>query len=207
MKRLFAAALVAGGMLAGSVSTTIAEDVATGGGAVALMGAEATNRMTRGKLDACELSYRVAFEDHIYRQGGITVIRGNLSLWGMINEPDKVPAVFLKVTAFDTNGQTLKLSPLDYAYLSVGGQSYAGKEIAKLPSDDGGLMMLYDMVTNPDLALGLDGQISISITRQGGRSDVSIPMYLQRDKPEAALQHTKCVGELLKAIQAKFKAQ
>jgi hypothetical protein len=45
-----------------------AADMTTGGGQVALVDLRFDERTREGRLDACELVYLLAFEDHIYRR-------------------------------------------------------------------------------------------------------------------------------------------
>jgi hypothetical protein len=52
----------------------------------------------------------------------------------------------------------------------------------------------------PHLAIALNGPITLNITRTVGRSDVSIPINLQKDKPEVSLQFSKCVIQLLNSL-------
>ena len=72
MKRVF----ILTAFLMAFSSLAVAQDTATGGGEVVLMELTLTERMSRGKLDSCELTYYLAYEDYIYRNGGITILRG-----------------------------------------------------------------------------------------------------------------------------------
>lgn len=62
-------------------SNAYSQEKATGGGNIAILEVQFFPRMTRGKLDACELTYLLAFEDHVYRKGAMSFLRGSLVLW------------------------------------------------------------------------------------------------------------------------------
>ncbi len=132
------------------------------------------------------------------------MLRGGLSVWGFVNDKKQPPAISFKNTAFDVQGGVPKLSPLEYAYLSVSGVSYAGKEVAKFASEDGGLFMGYELLKYPELALSLKGALEINFNRAKGRSDLSIPVNISRDKPEVAEKQSQCVLKLIAALKAKF---
>lgn len=180
-----------------------AQEKATGGGEVVLLELLATERMSLGKLDSCELTYYLAYEDYIYRNGAITVLRGSMNFAGFTDAPDKGPAYLFKVTAFDLTGEALDLAPLKYAYLSSRGVSYAGKEFVVGAAEDGGLLVGYDALAN--FALSFTDPISLNITRVGGRSDVAVPVDFMMHNPTISKQHAECSLKLLDVLSEKFK--
>lgn len=180
------------------VSHAIAQDTATGGGRVALLELKMDERKIRGKLDACELTYLVAFEDYIYRRGATTLLRGNVSLMGFV-ESDKPPGIFLKVTAFDAIGNDAKLAPLGYAYLSVHGTSYAGAEFVSFTCEDGGLCVGYELLKHPELAAIGEG-FQISFTRANGKTDVLVPISLHNDKDSVWQSFNMCSLKLFDVL-------
>ena len=199
MKMTLQAALVA---LMLVPTGALAQDRATGGGEVLLLELISTERMSRGKLDACELTYLLAFEDYIYRNGAVTFLRGSMNFAGFISSADKGPAFVFKVTAFDLIGETHKLAPLEYAYLSSQGISYAGKEFLSAAAEDGGLIVGYDALANVSLSF-LD-PISLNIMRKGGGSDVAIPVNFMMHDPSVGEQYAACTTKLLDALMEKF---
>ena len=126
-------------------------DTATGGGSVELVDAKLTERTIKGELDACELTYTVAFEDHIYRRGEISFLRGAISLLGFINVKDKGPAISFKITGFDLINGKPTFAPLGYAYLSAGSRSFAKQEYGSFQMRRRGMCLGYDMLKHPDL--------------------------------------------------------
>lgn len=183
-------------------SLAVAQDTATGGGEVVLMELTATERMSRGRLDSCELTYYLVFEDYIYRNGGLTILRGSVNFAGFISQPEKSPAFVFKATAFDFDGEAMKLSPLEYIYLTSQGVSYAGKEFAVGEAEDGGLLVGYQVLDN--FSLNFLDPMTFNILRQGGGSDVSIPVDFMAQKPVVSRQYLDCSMKLLKAISEKF---
>lgn len=199
MKRVF----ILTAFLMAFSSLAVAQDTATGGGEVVLMELTLTERMSRGKLDSCELTYYLAYEDYIYRNGGITILRGSVNFTGFIRDPDSSPAFLFKSTAFDFDDETMKLSPLEYIYLTSEGVSYAGKEFAIEEAEDGGMLVGYQALDN--LSLNFLSPMTFNILRQGGGSDVSIPVNFLVQKPDVSMQYFDCSIKLLDAISKKFK--
>jgi len=184
-----------------------AEDTATGGGTVALVDLRFDERTRQGRLDACELVYLLGFEDHIYRQGGMTALRGSLSLSALIEAPNKPPVITLKVTAFDMVGAqpSPQFAPLHYAFLSAKGTSFAGKEAGKFTCDDGGVCMAFSIFDNPTLLEALlDGAFEINVSRTPNGSDVRVPVNFARDKPETAREFAGCTLKLIEVMKKKF---
>jgi len=173
----------------------------TGGGEVRVMEVVVTERKSRGKLDACELTYILAFEDYIYRDGAMTFLRGSMNFSGFINDADKQPAFLFKVTAFDLLAEGQKLAPLEYAYLSTNNISYAGKEFTIINASDGGLVVGYDLA---NATLSFIDPIFLNITRKGGQSDVAVPVDFMKYDPSAGMQHAACVLKLLDVLSDKF---
>lgn len=183
---------------------TAAEDRATGGGSVAIIEVVVDERKSKGQLDACELTYTVAFEDNIYRKGEVTALRGSVSIAGFIEAKDKPPAIIFKVTAFDMVNNKPQFAPLDYAYISAAGHSTAGKEYVKFTCEDGGICLGVDMLQNPELGMAIGQDFQIGITRANGRSDVVILIAFMREHAKQALAFSECTLKLLDAIQKKF---
>ena len=177
-------------------------DKATGGGEIVILDLVATERMSVGKLDSCELTYLIAYEDYIYRNGAITLLRGSMNFAGFTSASDKGPAYLFKVTAFDVVGNQPYLAPLKYAYLSSKSSSYAGKEYVIGAAEDGGLLVGYDAFAH--FGLIFTDPISLNITREGGNSDVSIPIDLMTYNQVTSLQHTECVLKLIDVLRDKF---
>ena len=189
-------------LLLALASPVASEDRATGGGAVLLLDLTISERKSRGRLDACELTYLLAYEDYIYRNGAVTFLRGSMSFIGFANEPEKPPAFLFKVTAFDLVGETHKLAPLDYAYLSSQGLSYAGKEFVIGAAEDGGLLVGYEALSN--FSLSFLNPLSLNITKKGGSSDIAIPVNFLMHDPSVGGQYAVCVGKLLDMLQDKL---
>ena len=183
-------------------TTLGAQDVATGGGKVVILDLVATERMSLGQLDSCELTYLIAYEDYIYRNGAVTLLRGSANFAGFTQASDKGPAYLFKVTAFDVIGEQPYLAPLKYAYLSSTSVSYASKEYFMGVAEDGGLLVGYDALAN--FGLVFTDPIAFNITREGGNSDVSVPIDFMAYSPEASLQHTECVLKLIGVLREKF---
>ena len=174
---------------------------ATGGGEVRVMEVVATNRKSRGKLDACEISYILAFEDYIYLDGGITFLRGSLSLAGFTNDADREPAFLFKITAFDLLAEGHKLAPLEYAYLSTDNISYAGKESTIIDASDGGLVVAYDVSNS---SLNFTEPLTLNIMRKDGRSDVAVPVNFMEADLNAGVSYAACMLSLLEVLTNKF---
>jgi len=185
------------------LSQAAAQDRATGGGEVVVIELTATERMSRGRLNSCELTFLIVFEDFIYRQGSVTALRGSVSFTGFIDAADKGPAYLLKVTAFDLVGSAHQIAPLEYAYLSTSDQSYAFKEYLITAADDGGLLVGYDALTNMPISFVFP--MSINITREGGGSDISIPIDFMSHDQVASLKHSECTIKIIEDIQKKFE--
>ena len=185
--------------------STIAQERATGGGSVEIMDFFVTERMSRGQLDGCEMTYFIAFEDYIHRQGAVSALRGSVAFYGFIENKDKPPVILLKATAFDFDGTKLNLAPLDYAYVMAAGNSYAGKEYVVGPSDDGGLLVGYDALTNVFLGTQLSEAFSINITRRGSKSDVAIPVNFLIHDVDETMKYTECSLKLLDRLMQKFQ--
>ena len=122
------------------------------------------------------MTYLIAFEDHIYRRGAITFLRGSVSLTGFVATKDKPPAILLKVTAFDLAGENPQFSPLGYGFLSAVGQSYARKEAVVFTCEDGGLCIGYEALKYPELMIAIGQEFEINFNRAEGKSDVKIPV-------------------------------
>lgn len=189
-----------------ALAPVAAQDAATGGGAVTLVDLRIDERTRSGKLDACELVYLIGFEDHIYRRGEVTALRGSLQLSALIEAPNKPPIVAFKVTAFDIIGaKTHQFAPLHYAFITAKGTSFAGKESGKFTCEDGGVCMAFSVFENERLLEALiDGAFEINVTRQPGGSDVRVPVNFARDKPEVAARFANCTLKLIEVMQEKF---
>ena len=164
--------------------------VTPGGGSVSMMELYTSDRRTRGKLNGCELTYILAFEDNFYRRGAITFLRGSLNFSSF----DKNPAFLLKVTAFDLQGNDAIEVPLSYAYLSNQIKSFAGMESSIFPSDDGGLLVMYPITSASSLSF-LE-PLTITISRKDGKTDLGIPLDVTSHDAETALKFANCAINL-----------
>ena len=170
-----------------------------------LADATLNERTIEGVLDACELTYMVGFKDYIYRKGDVVLLRGAVSLSGLTKSPDKPPAVFLKVTAFDLVGTTTQFAPLHYAFISAKGESFAGKEAGKFTCEDGGVCLAYPILDNPNLFNAiLDGEFEINVNRYENSSDVNVPIAIDRDEPEVSKKFAECSLKLMDVLKKKF---
>lgn len=185
--------------------STSAQDRATGGGAIEIMDFFVTERMSRGQLDGCEMTFFIAFEDYIHRQGAVSALRGSVAFYGFVHNKDKPPVILLKATAFDFDGSKLNLAPLEFAYLQSGGISYAGKEYIVGPAEDGGLLVGYDALTNVFLGTQLSEAMSITITRIGSNSDLAIPVNFLIHDVDETMKYTECSIKLLDNLSLKFQ--
>ena len=188
-----------------SATISVAQERATGGGNIEVIEALVSERMSRGKLDFCEITYLIGYEDYVYNQGAVTALRGSLSFAGFIEEKDKSPIVMFKVTAFNFDGKNFILAPLDYAYLSTTSDNYASQEFVMGAAEDGGLLVGYDAMSNMALPSQLSEKIYINIVKNGGRSDVSVPFSLLAIDAEKSLKYSDCSMRLLDGIIAKFQ--
>ena len=68
--------------LALATPAVAADVVEPGGGMAQTAYVKATERTSRGKLDACEMEYRVIFEDYTYRRGAVSVLHGCGCVYG-----------------------------------------------------------------------------------------------------------------------------
>lgn len=180
------------------------QDKVTGGGQVFLLELEAQRRLNGGQLDACEIVYLVGFQDYIYRQGGVTALRGSVSFMGFMESKNSPPAIVLKVSAFDIDNNKTVPAQIQMAYLSSKGKVYSGRESGSFNCENGGLCVSYNAIENMDLILGLSDGLEINFLRKGGRSDVRVPVRMPLDVDGAANQYDKCAIDLLQALQNKF---
>ena len=183
-------------------SAGAAQDAATGGGGVRLLDVKSWERTAGGKLDACEITFGVGFEDFIYRNGALVVLKGAVSF--MANPGDKIPAIVLKVSAFDYENDKLRSTPISYAYLSVAGNSYAGKEVTKFTCEDGGLCLGYDAMKYLELGQAIGNEFEINFNRRPGGSDVRVPLSILRERPKESMAYSQCVLKLLDVIMEKL---
>jgi hypothetical protein len=110
---------------------------------VMLTDATPTERTVEGHLDACELTYLLAFQDNIYRNGGTVFLRGSFMVSAITADKDKAPGIVFKITAFDLVGEQTQLAPVNYAFVTANNQSFAGTESGKFKCEDGGLCLAY----------------------------------------------------------------
>jgi hypothetical protein len=162
-----------------------------------------TERMSLGQLDSCEITYLLAYEDYIYRNGLITFLRGSIAFAAFVSSPDAAPAIVFKVTAFDLEGEQHVLAPLKYAYLNSGGVSYAGKEWGVEAAEDGGILVGYDALDN--ILLNPVEPISLNLTREGGNSDVSIPVDFGMYDPSITQNYGECMLQLIDVLTEKLQ--
>jgi hypothetical protein len=60
--------------------------LATGGGKVRVLRQDMQKRTSGGVIDGCEITFTVAFEDFIYKKGGISFAQGGIALWGQARD-------------------------------------------------------------------------------------------------------------------------
>jgi hypothetical protein len=199
----FVAAFVYLGLLACTPQAN-AQGLATGGGQVALTDLRLDERTTGGKLNACELVYVIVYEDHIYRRGDPVFLRGAFNMFDA--GPGKGIGLGLKITMFDVVQEKPKLAPIAYAFLSANGQSYAGKEITEGNAEDGGRLVVYDLLAVPTLYEQLlTGIIELNFNRNVGSSDVTVPVNLFEQHPKVAIDFTQCSDKLLEGVKRRLQ--
>jgi hypothetical protein len=181
-----------------------AQGVATGGGSVALANLAFDERTSGGTLNACELVYTIVYEDNIYRRGDPVVLRGAFNMFDA--GEGKGMGLGFKITMFDVVADKPKLAPINYAFISAKGQSYAGKEITTGDAEDGGLLVVYDIVNIPSLyAALLSGNIELNFNRRTGGSDVSVPVNLFEKRSDTALNFIRCSNKLTEGVMRRLQ--
>lgn len=168
---------------------------ATGGGQIIHTDARFFERRAGGVLDACELTYAVGYDDFIYRNGNLVFVRGSLSMQAL--EPPAPPLFVVKVAAFDVADGQVFLAPMDYAYLSINGRSFAGEEAARFRCEDGGVCLAYQLSSHPELAVAPISGFSVAYNRKPRATDVAIPVNILQAAPQAAFDYSDCVDRLL----------
>jgi hypothetical protein len=181
-------------------SQLMAQETATGGGAVSIIEVEVTERNIEGELNACEFRYLLGYQDNIYSHGAMVALRGSIS-FNANSKSKRLPFVILKVTGFDINGSKPGLFHINYAYLSSQGTSFTKKEYTKFTCDDGGLCVGYDFISNPALVPVLPEKIEINFNRSAGGSDVSVPINLNVNNPQEARKMLNCKAKLFDLIR------
>jgi hypothetical protein len=112
----------------------------------------------------------------------------------------------LKITMFDVVQEKPVLAPINYAFLSSNGQSYAGKESGKHTSEDGVLLVLYDLLTVPALfEVLLTGDIEFNFNRHADGSDVKVPVNLFAKHAKVAVNFGECSQKLLQAALSRLE--
>jgi hypothetical protein len=182
----------------------VAQEAATGGGTVELIDTKISERTVEGELESCEYTYLLGYQDFIYRNGGVVVLRGSVAVKGF-TKIAKQPTVILKVTGFDTDTPTPKLFHINYAYLSGAGNTYSNREYVKFACEDGGYCSGYTLFDKPEIGMMLSSSFEINYNRTAGSSDVTVPIRFRRDKPADSKKFDECVLKgmdiLLKRIQ------
>lgn len=198
--------VLAGAVLA-TTTTALAQDRATGGGQVLTVDLTFEERTIEGRLEGCELTYLLAFEDHIYRKGAPAAMRGSLLLMALRQHPDKEPGITFKAKTFDLVGSQPEFAPINYAFVSTPTKSFARHEFGHFTCEDGGFCAVYGLFKSPGLVEALiSGSVTINFNRRKGASDVSVPVNFARDKPAVHREFVACVMKLLPVIQEKIEA-
>jgi hypothetical protein len=204
--RLVSHIVLVGMVVCATGRSVAAQDQATGGGQATLVNLDFTERTVGGRLDACELVYLVAFKDYIYRNGGLVVLRGAINI-SALTGTKKAPGILLKVTPFDDASGTPQLAPINYAFITSDGQSFAGSELATGKAEDGGLLVAFSLLDNMPLFAALTGgKFEINFNRRPNASDVKVPVNFLRDKPKVMISFGNCMNKLLDVIRKKFEA-
>jgi hypothetical protein len=94
MIRFLLRACVLATTFAASAGLSLAEDRATGGGITRLIDAQLSKRTSSGELTGCEVTYNVGYEDRIYRNGGMVLLRGSVSINRTMQEMETLPLSF-----------------------------------------------------------------------------------------------------------------
>jgi hypothetical protein len=183
---IFVALLAA---FAGTATLSLADDRATGGGIARLVDAQLNQRKSSGELTGCEVLYTVGYEDHIYRNGEMVLLRGSVSINRPIEKMETLPYVILKVAALDFDGNTFAAAPMNYGFLSAEGRSYAHKEVSSFRCEDEGLCAVYN---DAELAQAIGKSFAVSYNRAPGGSDVTVPINLPRTRPQLAASFAGC---------------
>ena len=181
-----------------------AQGVATGGGQVAIADLRVDERTSGGKLNACELVYIILYEDNIYRRGDPVALRGAINMFDA--GPGKGIGLALKITMFDLVQNQPKLAPINYAFLSANGHSYAGKERGEAKAEDGGVLVVYDLLALPSLYEDfVTGRIEFNFNRNVGSSDVTVPVNLFEEHPKVAIDFLNCSNKLVEGVQRRLQ--
>jgi hypothetical protein len=186
------------------VSSTSESDHATGGGSVALLEVNATERKFRRKLHACELSYRVAFEDSIHRYGAITLLRGSISFSGFADTAETRPEVAIRVEVFDITEGEPRHSPLDYAFITMQDYSTLGRERSIDLCDSKGICLSFSAMDNIELGIHAGQDFGVGIKRSGASTNIIVPIALSRSDPRVREKFATSAQTLMKSLHKGF---
>jgi hypothetical protein len=98
------------------------------------------------------------------------------------------------MAALDFDGDTFAAAPMNYAFLSAGGRSYAHKEVSSFQCEDEGLCAVY--TADGELARAIGGGFEVSYNRGPNGSDVAVPVNLLRTRPRVAEDFAACAAAL-----------
>lgn len=182
------------------VSPTSESDHATGGGSVALLEVNATERKFGRKLHACELSYLVAFEDNTYRYGAITLLRGSISFSGFAAASEARPEVAIKVEVFDIADGEARHTPLDYAFVTMQGYSTLGRERSIDSCNGKGIGLSFSAMDNIELVIRAGQDFEVGIKRSGATTNIIVPIALSRSDPRKGEKFATSAQTLMKSL-------
>jgi curved DNA-binding protein CbpA len=186
-------------------ASSTSNDAVTGGGGVQFIKADAFERRSEGKLEGCEIAFKLAYIDGINRQNGITVLDGAVSILLAGQGREANLRVALKVSAADVVGDTMQVAPLKYAYISKDRQSYAGEEIGSRASEDGGVLEVFNAIRQPELVSAIASGFELGITRKDSTTDIVLPVNFSRNAADKAEKQANCTSMLLDQFQNELK--
>jgi hypothetical protein len=174
-----------------------------GGGPVTITDITIHERTQRGRLNACELEYKLWFSDHMYRRGEPVALIGAVSF--MSGAKDRQPVLALKVRGRDFISGKFVPFDISYAFFKTDKASYAGKEGGVFECEGDGACVAYAALDHPELFDAIPARFSIVFTRKNGGTDISIPMDLLRVAPQKVVAFSQCMGKLLDQIEKSLK--
>ncbi len=175
--------------------------LATGGGKVRVLRQDMQKRTSGGVIDGCEITFTVAFEDFIYKKGGISFAQGGIALWGASKGQ---PLISLKVTTLDLIGNQTELTPLPYASVIVGSALIKPVPQGIFACDDGGFCSANEFYSNAVSLLGIvsEPRLELSLQRREGGADVKVPFEIKAD---VASSFGACADEFIVSVETKLK--
>lgn len=183
-----------------AMNPSFAQETVTGGGTLNITEIEVHERTNRGKINACEIEYKVWFEDHLYKKGAPVALIGAVSL--LWNDPKRQPVLALKVRGRDFISNQFVPFDISYAFFKTATVSYAGKEGGSFPCEGDGACVAYAALEHPDLMEAIvSTSFSIIFLRKNGTTDIVVPMNLMRYTPRKMLTFSECVVKIISEIQ------